>query len=244
MKTILLTIEYDGTEFVGWQIQREGRSVQGVLESAIERVAGSPVRVHSAGRTDAGVHARGMTAHFETAVDLPLAAYREGVNRLLPADVAVTMVIEVPDGFHARFDARGKWYRYSIYSAEVRSPLHCRSSWHLRAPLDLESMARAARDFVGLHDFSAFRSSGCDARTTEREIFSVQLQREGELILLDVRGSGFLRNMVRVMVGTLAEIGMGRRPESDVAYLLGQGCRQGAGRTAPPQGLCLMEVWY
>jgi tRNA pseudouridine38-40 synthase len=244
MKTIFLTVEYDGTDFVGWQIQPNGRSVQEVLETVLARVLGSPVRIHSAGRTDAGVHARGMTAHFETAADLPLAAYREGVNRLLPPDVAVREAAEAPEGFHARFDARGKWYRYAIYLAPVRSPLLGRRAWHLRASLDLAAMDRAAQDFVGRHDFAAFRSAGCDARTTDREVYSVQMENQGELLLIDVRGSGFLRNMVRVMVGTLVEIGMGRRPHTDVAYLLCQGCRQKAGRTAPAQGLCLMEVWY
>ena len=244
MKTILLTLEYDGTDFVGWQIQPNGRSVQEVLEAALARVLGSPVRVHSAGRTDAGVHARGMPAHFETAAGLPLAAYREGVNRLLPPDVAVREAVEASQGFHARFDARGKWYRYSIYCAPVRSPLLGRSAWHIRSALDLPAMCRAAQDFVGSHDFAAFRAAGCDARTTVREVFSVQLEQQGELLLIDVRGGGFLRHMVRVMVGTLVEIGMGRRPATDVTQLLGHGCRQKAGRTAPAHGLCLMEVWY
>jgi tRNA pseudouridine38-40 synthase len=244
MKTIRLTVEYDGTDFVGWQLQLNGRSVQEVLEAALARVLGFPVRVHSAGRTDAGVHARGMVAHFKAAADLPLAAYREGVNRLLPLDVAVCEAAEVAEDFHSRFDARGKWYRYAIRSAAVRSPLLDRSAWHLRSALDLAAMERAARDFVGCHDFAAFRSAACDARTTVREVFSLQLERQGELLFIDVRGAGFLRNMVRVMVGTLAEIGMGRRPEADVAQLLAQGCRQKAGRTAPAHGLCLMEVWY
>lgn len=244
MKTIRLTIEYDGTDFVGWQLQANGRSVQEVLETALARVLGSPVRVHSAGRTDAGVHARGMVAHFATAADLPLPAYREGVNRLLPMDVAVREAAEAAEGFHARFDARGKWYRYVIHSAPVRSPLLDRSAWHLRSSLDLAAMGRAAQDFVGRHDFAAFRSAGCDARTTVREVFSLELAPQGELLFIDVRGEGFLRNMVRVMVGTLVEIGMGRRPDTDVAQLLRQGCRQGAGRTAPAHGLCLMEVWY
>jgi tRNA pseudouridine38-40 synthase len=244
MKTIRLTIEYDGTDFVGWQIQPNGRSVQEVLEQALAEVLGTEVRLHSAGRTDAGVHARGMMAHFETDRELPLAAYREGVNRLLPPDVAVREAAEAPAGFHSRFDARGKWYRYTLLRAPVRSPLNCRTTWHLRTPLDRAAMSRAAQAFVGRHDFAAFRAAGCDARTTVREIFSLQLEEQGELMFIDVRGDGFLRNMVRVMVGTLVEIGMGRRSESDVAQLLHAGCRQKAGRTAPAQGLCLMEVWY
>jgi len=244
MKIVRLVIEYDGTDFVGWQMQRNGRSVQAVLEAALARVTGAPVRLHSSGRTDAGVHARGMVAHFATAGDLPLAAYREGVNRLLPADVAVRAADLAPEGFHARFSARGKWYRYALNCGAVRSPLLSRTAWHLRAPLDLEAMSRAAQDFVGRHDFAAFRSSGCDASTTEREVFSVDLLRQDELLLIDVRGAGFLRNMVRVMVGTLVEIGMGRRPAGDVALLLRAGSRPAAGRTAPAHGLCLMEVWY
>jgi tRNA pseudouridine38-40 synthase len=244
MKTIRLTVEYDGTDYVGWQIQPNGRSVQEVLETALNRVLATPVRVHSAGRTDAGVHARGMVAHFETAADLPLAAYREGLNRLLPMDVAVREAAEAPEGFHARFNARGKWYRYAIHSAAVRSPLLGRSAWHLRSALDLAAIERAAQDFVGRHDFAAFRAAGCDARTTVREIYSLQLAQQGELLFIDVRGEGFLRNMVRVMVGTLVEIGTGRRPATDVAQLLLGGCREKAGRTAPAHGLCLMEVWY
>ncbi|BCR05445.1 tRNA pseudouridine synthase A [Desulfuromonas versatilis] len=244
MATIKLTIEYDGTDYVGWQVQPNGISVQQVVEQALCGVLGEEVRLHSSGRTDAGVHARGMVAHFHTFRQLPESAYREGVNRLLPRDIAVRGVEEVNEDFHARFSARGKWYRYSLYLAPVRSPLAERYSWHLRSRLDEIAMARAAAGFVGCHDFSAFRSSSCEARSTRREVFSVELLREGELLHIDVKGAGFLKNMVRVMVGTLVEIGLGRRPEADVPRLLREGGRPAAGRTAPPQGLCLMEVWY
>jgi tRNA pseudouridine38-40 synthase len=207
-------------------------------------VQGEPLRVIGAGRTDAGVHARGMVAHVSVSRLLPLSAYREGVNRLLPPDVAVRTAEVAHDGFHARFDARGKWYRYTLQLSPVRSPLLGRTAWHLRARLDLAAMERAARDFVGRHDFAAFRGAGCDARTTEREIFSADLTIENDLVRIDVRGGGFLRHMVRTMVGTLVEVGLGRRPADDVARLLACGCRTSAGRTAPAQGLCLMEVWY
>lgn len=244
MKTIVLTIEYEGTGFSGWQFQSNGISVQETVESALARILGEPVRLFSAGRTDAGVHARGMTTHFRTMKDLPLAAYREGVNRLLPPSIAVRDVAEMPADFHARFSARGKWYRYSICLAPVRSPLVARTSWHLRSPLDLEAMQRAAAGFVGRHDFAAFRAAGCDAHGTVREIFAVEIHREGDLLCLDVKGKGFLRNMVRVMAGTLVEIGRGRRPWTDVERLLREGTREDAGVTAPAHGLCLMEVWY
>lgn len=244
MPTIKMTIEYDGTAYVGWQIQPNGLSVQEVLEQALARVLGEKVRLHSSGRTDAGVHARGMVAHFRSSRQLPGAAYREGVNRLLPRDIAVRQAEEVADEFHARFSARGKWYRYSLHLGQVRSPLAERFSWHLRPVLDQAAMARAAADFVGSHDFAAFRSSACEAGTTRREVFSVELQRQEDLLHIDVRGGGFLKNMVRVMVGTLVEIGLGRRPVEDVGRLLREGGREAAGRTAPAHGLCLMEVWY
>lgn len=244
MKTIALCLEYDGGDYVGWQRQLNGPSVQGTVEAVLEQLLGQPVRLTSSGRTDAGVHARGMVASFVSPRDLPLSAYREGVNRLLPPDIAVREAWEAAADFHPRYDACGKWYRYQLYSAPVRSPLRRRSSWHLRETLDAAKMALAATDFVGLHDFAAFRSSGCDAATTTREIFAAEVFQEDDLVIFDVRGSGFLRNMVRVMTGTLVEIGRGRRPIVDIRRLLAGGCRNQAGLTAPPQGLCLMEVWY
>lgn len=244
MPLIRLTLEFDGTAYAGWQLQPNGVSVQEVVEGALARILGEEVRLTSSGRTDAGVHARGMVAHFKTDRVLPMSAYREGVNRHLPPDVAVREACEAPDDFHARFSARGKRYRYLIQTGPVRLPLHARFSWHVRTPLDLEAMKRGGAAFAGRHDFAAFRGAGCDAKTTEREIYSVEIGREGDLIVIDVRGEGFLRHMVRVMVGTLVEIGMQRRPAEDIARLLREGCRTSAGRTAPPQGLCLMEVWY
>lgn len=244
MRTILLTIEYDGTAYVGWQVQRNGPAVQAVVEGALAQLLGQAVRVHSSGRTDAGVHACGMAAHFRTASDLPLQAFREGVNRFLPADVAIRDARDMPGDFHARFSARGKWYRYTIYQDRVRSPLAARTSWHLRGNLDLELMRRAAAALVGEHDFSSFRSSGCVAQTTVREIFQVDILTDRKFLYLDFRGSGFLRNMVRMLVGTLVEVGQGRRPASDVEKLLQGEGGLACGPTAPAHGLCLQEVWY
>ncbi len=244
MKTIRLTIEYDGTAYVGWQIQSNGLAVQQVIEEALARVLGEHVRLFCSGRTDAGVHARGLVAHFMTSRELPLSAYREGVNRFLPQDVAVREAAEAEAGFHARFSAKGKWYRYTICQSPIRSPLAARISWHLRGALDEQAMVEAAVAFVGTHDFAAFRASGCDAATTVREIYAVELLHQDNLLHIDVKGSGFLRNMVRVMVGTLVEIGWGRMNVDDLRRLLQGGRREGAGTTAPAQGLCLMEVWY
>ncbi|MFO7982944.1 MAG: tRNA pseudouridine(38-40) synthase TruA [Desulfuromonadales bacterium] len=244
MNTIRLLLEYDGTDFAGWQLQTNGRTVQEVIENALAEILGEPVRVHSSGRTDAGVHARGMVAHFRTERDLPMSAYCDGVNGKLPRSVTVLSAEKAPAGFHARFDSRGKWYRYSICNRRIRSPIAERFAWHIRTPLDVEAMKRASAGFVGTHDFSAFRSSGCSANSTRREIFSLDITSRDDLLCIDVRGSGFLRNMVRIMAGTLMEIGAGDRSASDVSRLLKEPERHQAGQTAPARGLCLMEVWY
>jgi len=244
MTTIRLTLEYDGSAYAGWQRQPNGLSVQELVEDALAQIYRQPVTLISSGRTDAGVHALGMVAHFTAPRELPLSACREGVNTHLPADIVVTTAAVAADDFHARYSAVGKWYRYSIWQGEVRSPLRGRRAWHLRSPLDLEAMRTAAASLVGEHDFAAFRSSGCDAKTTRREIFAMRLVEEGELLQVDVAGSGFLRNMVRVIVGTLVEIGQGKRPVDSVTELLQSGDRTAAGVTAPPQGLCLMRVYY
>ena len=137
MRTILLNVEYDGTAYFGWQVQPNLPTVQGVVESALQQILGCDVRIHSSSRTDAGVHARGMVVHFYTGADLPLSAFREGANAFLPDDVVIREVKEMPEGFHARYSSKGKWYRYTIYNAAVRSPLACRTAWHLRGKLDL-----------------------------------------------------------------------------------------------------------
>ena len=244
MRTILLMIEYDGSAYVGWQIQPNGRAVQEVVEAALAQVLGQKVRIHSSGRTDAGVHALNMAAHFLTASNLPLKAFREGVNRFLPGDVVIRKALEMQEGFHARFSASGKWYRYTIYNDNVRSPLAARTSWHLRGSLDLAQMRIAADSLVGKHDFHAFRSSGCVAKTSVREIYQAEVVADRHLVYVDLKGSGFLRNMVRILVGTLVEIGQGKRPASDLQKLLRGETGMICGPTAPAHGLCLQEVWY
>ena len=244
MRTVLLRIAYDGTAYRGWQVQPGGLAVQEVVESALARILGQSVRIHSAGRTDAGVHAEGMAAHFRTESKLPLQAFREGVNRYLPDDVVIRDAREMPEDFHARFSARGKWYRYTIYQHAVRSPLAARTSWHVRSSLDLEAMRQAAGYLVGEHDFKLFRTSGCVAKTSVREIFQVEILDDLEFVYIDFKGSGFLRNMVRLLVGTLVETGIGKRPPDDIEKLLQGDENLVCGPTAPAHGLCLREVWY
>lgn len=244
MSVVALWIEYDGSRYVGWQCQPNGDSIQSRVEEALSGVMGVPVRLQSSGRTDAGVHARGMVAHFKTDCLLPMSAYTHGVNRLLPRDIAVRVARHVSDQFHARFSAERKWYRYSIYHSPLRSPLREHFNWHIKKPLDLYLMRKAAQLFVGEHDFSAFRAAGCSAKTTVRRIDSIDLLEEGEQLHVDVRGSGFLRHMVRMLVGTLVQVGEGKRPSDDITRLLCHGAKGETRYTAPAHGLCLMEVEY
>lgn len=244
MRNIKLIIEYDGAAYAGWQLQPNGITIQEVMEEALAAMLREPTRLHASGRTDAGVHARGMVACFRTTQRMPIRAFREGLNSLLPSDIAVRDACEVPLTFHPRFDAKGKHYRYTILWDDLRSPLSRHTAWRLGGPLDVEAMRKACALFVGEHDFTAFRASNCGAKTTVRRIDSMELVQDGPFLHLDIFGSGFLKNMVRIITGTLVEVGRGRRTREELLQLLDGGDRQLAGRTAPPQGLCLMQVFY
>jgi tRNA pseudouridine38-40 synthase len=244
MRNIMLTIEYDGTAYSGWQVQPNGLSIQEVMEGALAQMVGCQTRLRSSGRTDAGVHARGMVACFHTEKSLPLRAFREGLNTMLPHDIAVRDAWEVPLPFNPRADAVAKHYRYTILLDNLRSPLSRHTAWRLGGRLDLEAMRHACAEFVGEHDFAGFRASNCAAKTTVRRIHSLDLVEDGSFLHLDVNGSGFLKNMVRIIAGTVVEVGQGKRSPDDVARLLREGNRQASGITAPPHGLCLMQVFF
>ncbi len=244
MRNIKLIIEYDGTNYAGWQVQPNGLAIQQVLEEALAKLMGAQVRLHSSGRTDAGVHARRMVATFRTETTIPLRAFSDGLNTLLPPDIAVQEAEEVPVDFNPRRDAKGKHYRYTILNTPRRLPLVRLHAWHVRENLDLDAMRRAASHLVGEHDFAAFRASGCAAETTVRRIDALEIGREGELIHIDVTGSGFLRNMVRIIAGTLVETGLGKRAPDSISSLLWAPDRCAAGMTAPAHGLCLVDVFY
>ncbi|MBK5273793.1 MAG: tRNA pseudouridine(38-40) synthase TruA [Desulfuromonadales bacterium] len=244
MRTIRLTIEYDGTAYSGWQRQPNGLAVQQVIEEALFQLVGEHVDLRSSGRTDAGVHARGMSAAFKTNTKLPLKAYVDGTNTFLPPDIAILDAIETHADFKPIGDALAKHYRYTILASGVRSPLRRFQAWHIREELDLESMQAAAASFVGTHNFAAFRASNCVAKTTIRRIDSVEVTCSGDTIIIDVVGGGFLKNMVRVMAGTLADIGRGRFEPGHITWLLQNGDRKKAGVTAPACGLCLIKVYY
>lgn len=244
LRNIKLIIEYDGTNYVGWQYQPNGTSVQEVVEEGLAKILKEPVRVISSGRTDAGVHARGMVASFRTEKTVPLKAFVAGLNSIVPPDISIKAAAEMPLDFHPRSDALGKHYRYTILNSPLRSPLLRLSSWHVKGKLNLEAMRRAASCFIGEKDFSAFRATKCSAKTTVRRIDSLDIYSTNDLVIVDVKGNGFLRNMVRIMVGTLVEVGRGIMPVEGVPPLFEGGERENSGVTAPPQGLCLMEVFY
>ncbi|MFQ5514603.1 MAG: tRNA pseudouridine(38-40) synthase TruA [Myxococcota bacterium] len=247
MRRFRLTLEYDGLGFRGWQVQDEGRSVQGVLESAIARVSGDSPRVHAAGRTDAGVHARGQVVHFDADTRLSPLEMRRALNAVLPDDAAVRGVEVVPPSFDARRSALCKRYVYRILEGPVRSPLRRGRVWHVRGPLDLGSMRQAATWLQGTHDFAAFRGApgGAPARErTRRTLELLEPVRVGDELEVRCEARSFLRYMVRNLVGTLVEVGLGRRKPEDVVALLSSGSRAAAGPTAPAHGLCLEEVRY
>jgi len=244
MRTIKLIIEYDGTGYAGWQTQPNGLAVQQVVEEALVRLLGEHVRLRSSGRTDAGVHARGMVAAFTTKRDIPLRAFVEGGNGFLPPEIAIRSAEEVSTGFLPIRDALAKHYRYTIYNSALRSPLLRSYTWHVREPLDLARMQAAAGLFAGRHDFGAFRAANCATKTTVRSVHSVTVGREGDLVIIDVIGEGFLKNMVRIMAGTLVDIGRGRFAPEYVTWLLKNPDRKKAGVTAPACGLCLIDVRY
>jgi tRNA pseudouridine38-40 synthase len=249
MRQFKLTVAYDGTGLVGWQRQARGVSVQGLLEEALLALEGRAVVVTGAGRTDAGVHALGQVACATLARTLAPPALVRAINASLPPSVRVLEAEEVPDAFHARFSARAKTYRYRIWNSEIVSPFEQGRVWHVPAPwLDVAEMASAARRFVGRHDFAAFQATGTEIRDTVREIRETAVVAEtiagGALVTFTVTGEGFLRHMVRIMAGTIAEVGRGRRPSAWVADLMDAGRRADAGPTAPAEGLFLVRVHY
>lgn len=248
MPRIALGIEYDGTDFIGWQIQQSGRSVEGTLADAVSFVAGSRVTVHGSGRTDAGVHALHQVAHFDTSVSRTPRQWLLGINSNLPPDVAVRWVREVPDSFDARRSALSRRYRYTVLQQAARPALDRRRVWWLRDELDCAAMTAAATAWLGEHDFSAFRGAGCQAKSPMRRLTAVAIAKRprgsGTAVSFEFTANAFLQHMVRNLVGTLVAIGTGELAPHDAARILETRDRREAGVTAPPQGLALVEVTY
>jgi tRNA pseudouridine38-40 synthase len=246
-RTLKLTLAYEGTAFAGWQRQPGERTVQALVEEALAAIDERPVAVVAAGRTDAGVHALAQVASAEVSTGLPPAVLVRALNVRLPDDVRVARVEEAPPGFDARRAARAKAYRYTIAQGEDPGPFVRRLVWHVPQPLDVAAMIEAAAALGGEHDFAAFQASGGDVKTSVRRLVQSRLVYEpGRPVYLryEVTGTGFLRHMVRNIVGTLVDIGKGRWPATEMPAILGSRTRQRAGVTAPPQGLVLVRVIY
>jgi tRNA pseudouridine38-40 synthase len=245
MPNFKITVAYDGTEYVGWQRQAAGVSVQGLIESALRELDEADVTVFGAGRTDAGVHALAQVASFGLRRETTAEVVNRALNARLPQTVRVIAAEEAAAGFHARFSARAKTYRYRIWNSDVANPFERHYTWHIIDPLDVAAMSAAAQRLVGTHDFAAFQGTGGEAKTTTRTItHSAFVTPDSALIEYEIRGDGFLRHMVRSIVGTLVDIGRGRKPVDSMSEVLASGDRTRAGRTAPAAGLFLVRVDY
>lgn len=245
MRNICLVIEYDGTNYCGWQIQKPHvKTIQDTIRRILEQILQEKILLIGASRTDSGVHAKGQTANFKTHSDIKLNKLKEALNSLLPDDIAIKRIKEVPLSFHSQFKAKSKAYRYTILNHRI-PPVFLRNYvWNLQYPLNLNLMRQETRVLLGKHDFSAFQGSNRIAKSAVRVIKDIKISKKGSLINIDVIANGFLYNMVRNIVGTLVEIGRGRFSKGSMKKILLSRNRNNAGPTAPGKGLCLMRVEY
>lgn len=250
MNRIVLVIEYDGSAYVGWQVQPNGIAVQQVLSEALFKLTGEKCTLHASGRTDSGVHARAQVSHFDTESRIPADKFAFALNTYLPKDIRIKGSLALPgeeageNEFHSRFSVRKKHYRYAVLNTVHDSAFLSRRALHIYNKLELDRLNAAARLFLGTHDFAAFKAVGSKAATTVRTIYKSEWHREGEMLYYDVAGSGFLYNMVRIMVGTMLRIGQGYEDASLIENALNNPSRENAGDTAPAHGLTLWRVEY
>jgi len=239
-----LTIAYDGRAYHGWQIQPNGITIQETLQQALATMTGEQLTVYGSGRTDAGVHAWGQVAHIKTGTMIPLNGLWRGLNALLPDDIVIRSLEPVADDFHARKSAAAKTYLYCLDNGRQQNPLTRFYSWHIRKPLDISSLSKAAALLQGTHDFLSFKAADGETLTSIRTIRKIRVSRHGRYLFIMIKANGFLKNMVRVIVGTLVEIGTGKRDWQSMATVMAAGDRRMAGITAPAQGLVLRKVYY
>lgn len=244
MRNIKLTIAYDGTSFKGWQVQKNGRTVQEEIEKAIKKVFGKKCTLYGAGRTDSGVHARGQVANFKTSSEMPITKVAVALSSLLPETISIQKAEEVKEDFHARFSAKKKRYQYSIHNSKRRDPFTERYAWGVSYSLDVPLMRKEAKVLEGRHDFKSFQASDKREGSTVRRINSIKINKKGSHITIDIEGDGFLYNMVRNITGTLVDIGRGYLAAGSMKRILGKKDRKEAGPTAPAKGLLLVSVKY
>jgi tRNA pseudouridine38-40 synthase len=244
MKNIKLIIEYDGSQYAGWQRQENAMTVQQKIEDALRKLTGEEVSITGSSRTDSGVHARGQVANFFTESSIPPEKYSYALNALLPRDIRIVSSQEVDMAFHARFSTSGKKYKYSIIVSPHGTAIGHQYLHHVYVPLDIDAMREAAGHFVGTHDFAAFMAAGSSAKTTTRTIFDLKLTWDEPYLYISVYGSGFLYNMVRIIAGTLIDVGKGKIRPEEIPDIIASKDRRKAGPTAPPNGLSLEEIYY
>lgn len=245
MKRYKCIVAYDGTRFAGYQVQPNKLTVQSVLEGALAKLhKGTEMGITASGRTDAGVHAKGQVIHFDSSLNIPLAKWDIALNSLLPDDIAIKSVEEVRASFHARFDAAGKEYRYFVQRSEKRDPFMRNYAYHYPYPLNIHEMKKAALALIGTHDFTSFCSAKTEVMDKVRTIREIEMIEDGTQLVFRFVGNGFLYNMVRILVGTLIEVGSGARTADSISEIIAQKDRIFAGKTAPAHGLYLWEVYY
>ncbi len=245
MRNIKLTIEYDGKDFNGWQKQPDKLNIQGSIESAIKQITGEDVDLTASGRTDAGVHAYGQVANFKTESDLPIEKFPIAINSKLKKSIRIINAEEVDERFHSRLNCKRKTYRYVINNSEVASAIYRNFETHIPLKLNIEKMQEAVKYFEGEHDFKAFKASGTSSKSSVRTIFNAEvIEMPNNRIYIELTGSGFLYNMVRIIAGTLVEVGLEKINPKDIPNIIQEGKRELAGKTLPPNGLYLLKVEY
>lgn len=244
MRNIKLTIEYDGKDFNGWQKQPNKLNIQGEIEKAIQEITGEEVEVNASGRTDAGVHALGQVANFKTNSKIEIEKMAYAINSKLKKSIRIKKAEEVDLDFHSRYKCKEKTYRYIINNSEQGTAIYRGLEYQVSQKLDLEKMKKAIKHFEGEHDFKGFKASGTSSKSSVRTIYKAEVKREGERIIIELTGNGFLYNMVRIISGTIVEVGLGKINPDEIPEIIESKTRERAGKTLPPQGLYLVEVKY
>ena len=244
MRNIKLTIEYDGKDFNGWQKQPTKLNIQGTIEQAIKQITGEDVELNASGRTDAGVHALGQVANFKTNSQIPIEKFAIAINSKLKRSIVIKKAEEVDERFHSRLSCKKKTYRYIINNSPEGTAIYRNLETHIPQKLDLSQMKKAIKYFEGEHDFKAFKASGTSSKSSVRTIYKADIYQENEKIFIEITGNGFLYNMVRIIIGTLVEVGLGKIKPEKIIDIIQQGKRENAGKTFPPNGLYLLKVMY
>ena len=244
MRNIKLTIEYDGKKFGGWQKQPNKLNIQGEIEKAIEEITGEKIDLNASGRTDAGVHSLGQTANFKTNSKIEIEKIPIAINSKLKQSIRIIKAEEVEENFHSRYSCKGKKYRYIINNSKYGSAIYRDLEYHMPIKLNVEAMQKGIKYFEGEHDFKGFKASGTSSKSSVRTIYNAKVIQEGERIIIELEGNGFLYNMVRIISGTMVDVGLGKIKPEEIPEIIESKERSRAGKTLPPQGLYLVEVYY